>query len=508
MKSTFSTLRVAQWLLSLGVLVLAMLPADAAAFCTNCYPSRMVSEYFNHYTRHYVLLSDGAEIANVANGGAGAGWVYTGNSFAAKNETLFPQRNICRFYAPPPVNSHFFTGNAQECEQLKNSASGWIYEKLDFGIDLPQGGGCAGTLKPIYRLYNNRWMFSDSNHRFVHDAALRDRLIAEGWVDEGVAFCTEYVQRDDRKHFTLNASQIRPSAECENEAINIGGCIALNQIPPLPNRIVSWVPPFYVTKDPLFSQRYSDLTGSDAYLSTAQPVDDASAVAAHSFAQAYPQDSNTSFGIHVSSLDRTRGDLASINPLYQFRTAAPTGNGPDGRFLPWAYPLENELSVSFDIDVRTIRRLNGDSHAYGHPTLQFRDMSSAQDLYVTLGTFGTGVPGKPGDFLGIDGSTGRVIVGTAFRADPLFGKRVQGDFMSCEANGGSGSCGAGKGHYEFVLTKADFARVLGFARTLNPRLSATPENYLMVNFHFNSEIYRDAELGLTLWGYSVRAFGY
>lgn len=488
----------------------ALLPAllfstDAGAFCINsCAYPKTVWEYFNHQTRHYVLLSDPDEIANVERGGAGAGWVATGNIFHAQSESFSTaSRNVCRFYAPPPVNSHFFTANAAECEQLKNSNSGWIYEKLDFGMTLPFRGVCEAGFTPIYRVYNNRWMFSDSNHRFVHDAALRDELVARGWIDEGVAFCTEFAARIDRKNFHIATDKVRPSAECENEAINLGSCIALNQIPPLPNRITAWLPPSFVRMDPLFSLRYSELTRFQGNVYTAQRVEDVNAVAAHSFAQAYFGDSTT-FGMHVSYLDRTHGELASINPLYQFRTTAPAANMPDERFMPWLYPLENELSVSFNLDVATVRRLNTDSHAYGHPTLQFMDTTSGQHLYVTIGAFGTGISGRPGDFLGVDGTTGRVIVGTAFRADPQFGKRIAGDFMSCDA----GDCVPGQRHFEFRITKADFAKVLGIARTLDPRLSPTPANYLMANFHFNSEIYREAELGLSLSGYEVRVFGY
>lgn len=413
---------------------------------TDPYPPKSVHEYFNHIIGHYVLLSDPAEIAIVDAGGAGFGWVATGYVFAARNETLSAP-NICRFYAPPPTNSHFFTGNVEECAFLKANDTGWIYEKQDFAIDMPQGNVCRAPLVPIYRLYNNRWMFSDSNHRFVHDASARDDMLAKGWRDEGIAFCATSASRGARKAFQIASEQVRPSAECEDEAINVGACVATNQVPRLTQMIPSWLPPFYVTQAPQYSARFTHLTGFDGNVFTSQAVTDADSVARHSFAQTL-RIANSSFGIHVSYIDRTRGDLSSINPLYQFRTGISGTGVSDQRVFPWRYAKENDVVISFDVDVRTIRRLNRESHAYGHPTLQFMDTSTGQNLYVTVATFGTGVDGPPGDLIAIDASTGRVIVGTAFRANPLFGKRLEGEFLHCEADAEQGGCDEpGKRHY-------------------------------------------------------------
>jgi hypothetical protein len=107
----------------------------------------------------------------------------------------------------------------------------------------------------------------------------------------------------------------------------------------------------------------------------------------------------------------------------------------------------------------------------------------------------------------MDGTTGRVIVGTAFRDDPLFGKRLAGSFMHCDGDANQGGCETG-GFFSFRITRDDFAKVLGLARTLNPQLSPDPMRYLLANFHFNNEIYREAELGLTLSNYTLKVYGY
>jgi hypothetical protein len=47
---------------------------------------------------------------------------------------------------------------------------------------LPVGGVCpAGTIA-VYRVFSNR---TDANHRYLVERALRDQMVALGWVAEG-----------------------------------------------------------------------------------------------------------------------------------------------------------------------------------------------------------------------------------------------------------------------------------------------------------------------------------
>lgn len=479
-------------------------PLPAAAFIIITTPPKPVHEYYNEHTKHFVLLSDPAEIAGVDAGSAGAGWKRTGYSFGARNTGVAP--NVCRFYAPGP-NSHFFTADATECAFLRANDTGWIYEKLDFAVDLPVNGACGADRTPVYRLYNDRFRQNDSNHRFIPDAAARDDMLAAGWRDEGVAFCAEYGLRKPLQSFAIATSQVRPSAECENESINLGPCIALNQIPALPNRIASWEPPFYVTRGAGYSPLFRELTGDDGNVHTGQPPADTGAVAAHSFVQT--TFASGQFGIRVSPLDRTIGALASINPLYQFTTSAPPPGAADARVFPWRHGLQNDLVVSFNLRVKTALRSGAGSQAYGHPTLQFYDTLGGQHLYVTLGAYGTGVDTVPDNLVAVDSATNRVIVGTAFRADPLFGKRLAGSFLVCDRAGARGTCDQpASDAFAFRIDRESFRKVVGIARSLRPQLSENPADYLLANFHFNNEIHLSAELGLALANYKLELFGY
>ena len=84
----------------------------------------VITEFFNTNLRHYVLITDVAEVAAIEAGAAGPGWQKTGKTINANSEAadapgLVP---VCRFYGSvsPGPNSHFFTGAADECAAVKN----------------------------------------------------------------------------------------------------------------------------------------------------------------------------------------------------------------------------------------------------------------------------------------------------------------------------------------------------------------------------------------------------
>ncbi|MHB9102625.1 MAG: TapB family protein [Sulfuricella sp.] len=169
-----------------------------------------VVEFYNTQLNHYFMTADPAEMDGIDRGSAGLGWVRTGLSFNAYtlDSGIGEKAAVCRFYGDMKLgpdgkrigpNSHFYTANAFECEGVKASP-GWMYEALAFSVSLPiegiceRGGGGAAilapdTLRPVYRAYNNRYMFNDSNHRYTPDIAVYQTMINQGWIGEGVVFC-------------------------------------------------------------------------------------------------------------------------------------------------------------------------------------------------------------------------------------------------------------------------------------------------------------------------------
>jgi hypothetical protein len=121
-------------------------------------------------------------------------FVRTGASFMLA-DGMFRENDIepvCRFYAPPRgtgKSSHFF-GTGRDC-QILNYVSGFAYEGIDFGTVKPTNGVCPSSYPaPVTRLFNNRVATTlEGNHRYVADATTKARMLARGWVDEGVVFC-------------------------------------------------------------------------------------------------------------------------------------------------------------------------------------------------------------------------------------------------------------------------------------------------------------------------------
>ncbi len=146
-----------------------------------------VVEFFHAGLGHYFMSIDDSEARGIDAGAAGAGWARTGLGFRPGGTAP-----LCRFYGTPGIgpNSHFYTADRGECEAVKRDR-GWTYEGLAFHVNPVTVGGCAPPLRPVHRLYNNRWMFNDSNHRYVTDTSLIPPMEQAGWIHEGVAFCAK-----------------------------------------------------------------------------------------------------------------------------------------------------------------------------------------------------------------------------------------------------------------------------------------------------------------------------
>jgi hypothetical protein len=163
-----------------------------------------VVEYYAQTLDHYFMTAGPGEIAMIDSGAMG-GWQRTGQRFKAwlrMGDGPPEAKPVCRFYASGP-NSHFYTGDAGDCEYLKALESlqradtnargvpfeGWAFENIAFYALVPHNGQCPAGTTPVFRAYNNRAAKNDSNHRFTPDPRQRVAM-AMSWIDEGVAFCS------------------------------------------------------------------------------------------------------------------------------------------------------------------------------------------------------------------------------------------------------------------------------------------------------------------------------
>jgi hypothetical protein len=166
-----------------------------------CWGGSVVREYYNANLDQYFMSSREPDI-DALDSGRIPGWTRIGKLFDAwstpwgygdlpLNSSPLP---VCRYFVPPA--SHFLSASADECDTIARQYPEFVLETPDaFYAYLPDPttGQCPiaaqlGQFKttPLYRLWNNR---IETNHRFTTSTAVRDEMIAQGWVSEGVAMC-------------------------------------------------------------------------------------------------------------------------------------------------------------------------------------------------------------------------------------------------------------------------------------------------------------------------------
>ena len=163
--------------------------ADVAAYLasvTSIVPAVVAAiEYYHADFDHYFVTSIADEIAKLDNG-VFAGWVRTVLQFNTYATATAGTSTVCRFFSTSfvPKSSHFYTPSASECALVKNNAD-WQYEGDVFHVVIAAvDGTCPAGTTAVYRLYNNG-QGGAPNHRYTIDAAVRDQMVARGWVIEG-----------------------------------------------------------------------------------------------------------------------------------------------------------------------------------------------------------------------------------------------------------------------------------------------------------------------------------
>ncbi|MDQ2962038.1 MAG: glycoside hydrolase [Pseudomonadota bacterium] len=203
--------------------------ALALAFGAAVTPARAqavtVIEYYNVALDHYFITSLQPDI-DALDSGHFFGWSRTGLTFLAFADQMSggPGVNpVCRFYIPPPADSHFFSASAAECAVVLAKIAtdpnyrGFVYETPNaFYIAAPDmtTGACPTGTIPVYRLWNQR---ADSNHRYTADPATKALMLAKGYIAEGygpdaVIMCTPGAGKGDT---TVRVSGLSLAPGCD-----------------------------------------------------------------------------------------------------------------------------------------------------------------------------------------------------------------------------------------------------------------------------------------------------
>jgi hypothetical protein len=165
------------------------IPTPSVYFTASPHATRIqavpdIVEFRNRNLKHYFIAYDGLEAVGIDGGAAGPGWERTGETFRPGGTTA-----VCRFYNGG-ANTHFFTIEPGECEIVKR-APGWFFEGLGFYGTRLVNGACPARLRTVYRMFNNRQAFNDSNHRYIVELSLVPAMTAQGWSLEGPVFCVK-----------------------------------------------------------------------------------------------------------------------------------------------------------------------------------------------------------------------------------------------------------------------------------------------------------------------------
>jgi hypothetical protein len=156
----------------------------AALATTGVVPPVSVVEYYNAAFDHYFITWVAAEIALLDAGTTIKGWARTGRTIKAFPAALAGADAVCRIYIPPGKgDGHYFGRDQKECDGTMAKNPSFILESSTFFYLYPTSAGtCAAGTIPVYRVYSNR---ADANHRYTTDRAVRDQMVAKGWLAEG-----------------------------------------------------------------------------------------------------------------------------------------------------------------------------------------------------------------------------------------------------------------------------------------------------------------------------------
>lgn len=143
-----------------------------------------VVEFVNTSLDHYFITWVADEIAKLDAGTVIKGWTRTGRTLKTYTTPQSGTSPVCRYYIPPGLgDSHFFGRGTAECNATGQNNPSFVLEDPAFmQMFLPVGGNCPAGTTQVYRVFSNRL---DANHRYMADKAVRDQMVAMGWLVEG-----------------------------------------------------------------------------------------------------------------------------------------------------------------------------------------------------------------------------------------------------------------------------------------------------------------------------------
>ncbi len=237
-----------------------------------------VVEFYHAALDHYFISASPADI-EALDSGKFAGWSRTGQGFKAYDAPADGTSPVCRFYIPPAVgDSHFYSASPAECAEVAAKFPNFVYESpsvMHVGLPDAATGSCRPGWNPVYRLWNTR---ADSNHRYTTDTAVRDAMLAKGYVAEGygpsgVAMCAASAAPTYELTLTAASALLLPGETRDMYATvtprnGYGGAVSLT-VSGLPSGVAAQLLPASVDRGPGAVSAILRLTASASAPATA-----------------------------------------------------------------------------------------------------------------------------------------------------------------------------------------------------------------------------------------------
>jgi YVTN family beta-propeller protein len=145
-------------------------------------------EYRDANSGQYFHTASDDERALVDDGALGRDWSRTQAYWRVWTAPAAGRVPMCRLYGTHfgATGAHLYTPYGHECgATAKSAGGGWAFEGIAYFVAMPnRDGTCAPHTVPVYRLYDGS-RAGAPNHRYTTDAAVRDAMVAQGWIAEG-----------------------------------------------------------------------------------------------------------------------------------------------------------------------------------------------------------------------------------------------------------------------------------------------------------------------------------
>lgn len=149
--------------------------------------TEIATEFYHAGFGHYFHTADETEARLIRDGLFHDDWHRTFEFWRVWAVPGAGRVAVCRLFSASfaPKSSHFYTPYAAECAERAAGGAWQLESTAVYYLALTDAAGnCAAGTAPLYRVYNDS-RSGAPNHRYTASRALRNAMVAQGWIAEG-----------------------------------------------------------------------------------------------------------------------------------------------------------------------------------------------------------------------------------------------------------------------------------------------------------------------------------